>query len=43
MNWANIIKAIIETILMTSVSTVFAYLIGLPVGVLLYVLMELTG
>ena len=37
MNWANIIKAIIETILMTSVSTVFAYLIGLPVGVLLYI------
>ncbi len=37
MNWDKIIKAIIDTLLMTSVSTVFAYLIGLPIGVLLYV------
>ena len=37
MNWTNIIKAALDTLLMTSISTVFAYLIGLPVGVLLYV------
>lgn len=37
MNWTNIIKAALDTLLMTSISTLFAYLIGLPVGVLLYV------
>ena len=36
MNWANLLEAVISTLLMTSVSTVFAYIIGLPVGILLY-------
>ena len=37
MNWTNIIKAAVDTLLMTSISTIFAYLIGLPIGVLLYI------
>lgn len=37
MNLENIIKAIIDTLLMTSVSTIFAYVIGLPIGILLYI------
>jgi len=36
-NWTNIIKAAVDTLLMTSISTIFAYLIGLPIGVLLYI------
>ncbi len=37
MNWENILISIKETILMTSISTIFAYLIGLPIGIYLYV------
>ena len=36
MNWADILEAIVSTLLMTCVSTVVAYIIGLPIGVLLY-------
>jgi len=36
MNWENILEAIYSTLLMTCISTVIAYLIGLPIGVLLY-------
>ena len=36
MNWANLLEAIINTLLMTCVSTVIAYFIGLPIGILLY-------
>ena len=36
MNWANILEAITSTLLMTSISTVIAYIIGLPIGILLY-------
>ena len=37
MNWNNILNAILDTLFMTSVSTIIAYAIGLPIGVLLYV------
>lgn len=37
MNWENILISIKDTILMTSISTIFAYLIGLPIGIYLYV------
>lgn len=37
MNWNNLLEAIINTLLMTSVSTLIAYLIGLPIGILLYI------
>lgn len=36
MNWADILEAIVSTLLMTCISTVVAYIIGLPIGVLLY-------
>lgn len=36
MNWENLLEAIVSTILMTGISTIFAYLIGLPIGVILY-------
>lgn len=37
MNWENILLSIKDTLLMTSISTLFAYLIGLPIGIYLYV------
>lgn len=37
MNWNNIFDALIDTLLMTSISTITAYVIGLPIGVLLYI------
>lgn len=36
MNWTNLLQAIRDTLLMTTISTVIAYIIGLPIGVLLY-------
>lgn len=36
-NWININQAIEDTLLMTGFSTIIAYLIGLPIGVMLYV------
>ncbi len=36
MNWTNILEAITSTLLMTSISTIIAYIIGLPIGILLY-------
>ena len=36
MNWGNILQATLDTLLMTSISTVIAYIIGLPIGILLY-------
>ena len=36
MNWANLLEATLDTLLMTTISTVFAYIIGLPIGILLY-------
>ena len=35
MNWIEIQQAIIRTLLMTGLSTLIAYLIGLPLGVIL--------
>ena len=37
MNWENLLASIKETLLMTSISTVIAYIIGLPIGILLYI------
>ncbi len=37
MNWINILNAFKDTLLMTTISTIIAYVIGLPIGVLLYV------
>ena len=37
MNWGNLLEATLDTLLMTTISTVFAYIIGLPIGVLLYI------
>lgn len=37
MNWNNILEAFKDTLLMTSISTVIAYILGLPIGVLLYI------
>ncbi len=36
MNWTNLIEAIKDTLLMTTISTIVAYVIGLPVGIILY-------
>ena len=37
MNYAEIFKMVLETLLMTFISTFLAYLIGLPTGILLNV------
>ena len=37
MNWSNILAAFKDTLLMTTISTLIAYILGLPIGVLLYV------
>lgn len=37
MNWSNILVAFKDTLLMTTISTLIAYVLGLPIGVLLYV------
>ncbi|MBQ9730596.1 MAG: ABC transporter permease subunit [Bacilli bacterium] len=37
MNLENLFKAFVDTLLMTGISTILAYIIGLPVGVLLNV------
>lgn len=37
MNWANLLNLTIETLLMTILSTLLAYFIGLPIGILLNV------
>ncbi len=37
MNWNNILEAFKDTLLMTSISTIIAYVLGLPIGVLLYI------
>lgn len=37
MNWSNILAAFKDTLLMTTISTLIAYVLGLPIGVLLYV------
>lgn len=37
MNLENLFKAFVDTLLMTGISTILAYLIGLPIGVLLNV------
>lgn len=37
MNWNNILAAFKDTLLMTSISTIIAYVLGLPIGVLLYI------
>ena len=37
MNWNNILEAFKDTLLMTTVSTIIAYVLGLPIGVLLYI------
>ena len=36
MNWGNLLQATLDTLLMTTISTVIAYIIGLPIGILLY-------
>ncbi|MFA6755563.1 MAG: methionine ABC transporter permease [Bacilli bacterium] len=36
MNWSNLWVASYETLLMTIISTILAYLVGLPLGILLY-------
>ena len=36
MNWENILEATYKTLLMTGISTIIAFIIGLPIGVLLY-------
>ena len=37
MIWENILEAIYKTLLMTGISTIIAYIIGLPIGILLYI------
>lgn len=37
MNWDNLLASIKDTLLMTTISTIIAYLIGLPIGILLYI------
>ena len=37
MNWNNIFEAFTDTLLMTTISTIIAYILGLPIGVLLYI------
>lgn len=37
MNWNNILEAFKDTLLMTTISTAIAYILGLPIGVLLYI------
>ena len=37
MNWNNILEAFKDTVLMTTISTAIAYILGLPIGVLLYI------
>ena len=37
MNWNNILEAFKDTLLMTTISTIIAYVLGLPIGVLLYI------
>ena len=37
MNWNNIFEAFKDTLLMTTISTIIAYVLGLPIGVLLYI------
>lgn len=37
MNWNNIFEAFKDTLLMTTISTIIAYILGLPIGVLLYI------
>ena len=37
MIWENILEAVYSTLLMTTISTIVAYLLGLPIGVLLYI------
>ena len=34
MHWENILEATYKTLLMTGISTIIAYIIGLPIGVL---------
>lgn len=36
MIWKDLLEATLNTLLMTTISTVIAYIIGLPIGVLLY-------
>jgi D-methionine transport system permease protein len=36
MNWTNLLEAISDTLLMTVISTIVAYVIGLPIGIILY-------
>ena len=36
MNWTNLLEAISDTLLMTVISTIVAYIIGLPIGIILY-------
>ncbi len=35
MTWSNIPMMILETLLMTGISTIFAYVLGIPIGVIL--------
>ncbi|MBQ6817281.1 MAG: ABC transporter permease [Bacilli bacterium] len=37
MIWENILEAIYSTLLMTTISTAIAYIIGLPIGILLFI------
>ncbi|MBQ3001133.1 MAG: ABC transporter permease [Bacilli bacterium] len=37
MNWEILLKAAKDTLLMTGISTLIAYVIGLPLGILLYI------
>lgn len=37
MNWIQLLEALKDTLLMTVISTAIAYVIGLPIGVLLYI------
>ena len=36
MNWTNLLEAVSDTLLMTVISTIVAYIIGLPIGIILY-------
>ena len=36
MNWNDLLAAAKDTLLMTCISTIIAYILGLPLGVLLY-------
>lgn len=36
MNWTNLLEAVKDTLLMTTISTIVAYLLGLPIGIILY-------